>query len=154
MAQNQKPAKAQPAATSQSEVKHQPLNIKTGLWETTSTLKMSGDMPIPAGMLDKLTPEQRARLDERMKGQRRRAHPHLQSLCDSGESEQNGLRPGKTGMHLHDPNLNQHRSQGQILMRGQRRNRHRHNRCPGDGSGAHERVNARNIERQRPRHDR
>jgi hypothetical protein len=47
-------------------VKYQPLNVKTGLWERTLTLKRGGSMPIPVGMLDKLTPEQRARLEARM----------------------------------------------------------------------------------------
>lgn len=47
--------------------KWQPLNIKPGLWESTRTWTTSGQMPIPAGMLDRLTPEQRARFEERMK---------------------------------------------------------------------------------------
>lgn len=45
----------------------QPLNIKPGLWETTSTRSMSGAPPIPAEMLERLTPEQRARMEARMK---------------------------------------------------------------------------------------
>ena len=48
------------------QVKFQPLEIKLGLWETTTTIKTTGEMPIPAGTLEKLTPEQRARLQERM----------------------------------------------------------------------------------------
>jgi hypothetical protein len=47
--------------------KWQPLNLKPGLWESTRTWTTSGQMPIPAGMLDRLTPEQRARFEERMK---------------------------------------------------------------------------------------
>ena len=47
--------------------KVQPLNVKPGLWETTVTHKMAGEMPIPPGMLDKLSAEQRARLEQRMK---------------------------------------------------------------------------------------
>jgi hypothetical protein len=45
----------------------QPLNLKAGLWESTRTWTTSGQMPIPEGMLDRLTPEQRARFEERMK---------------------------------------------------------------------------------------
>jgi Protein of unknown function (DUF3617) len=41
--------------------KYQPLNVKTGEWETTVTTSVSGAPPIPPGMLEKLTPEQRAR---------------------------------------------------------------------------------------------
>jgi hypothetical protein len=47
--------------------KIQPLNVKTGLWETTLTLTRAGEMPIPAGLLAKLSPEQRAKFEARMK---------------------------------------------------------------------------------------
>jgi len=67
-AQNQKSAKemrssfeAQPAAKLQS------LNVKPGLWESTRTINRQGALPIPAEMLNRLTPEQRARMEERMK---------------------------------------------------------------------------------------
>jgi hypothetical protein len=55
------------APDSSGHTKLQPLNVKPGLWEKTVNYKMSGAPPIPAGMLDKLTPEQRARFEERMK---------------------------------------------------------------------------------------
>ena len=44
-----------------------PLNIKPGLWETTINSKVDGGLPIPASMLERLSPEQRARFEERMK---------------------------------------------------------------------------------------
>ena len=47
--------------------KVQPLNVKVGLWELTTAITTGGDLPIPAGLLEKLTPEQRARVEERMK---------------------------------------------------------------------------------------
>ena len=47
--------------------KFHPLNVKPGLWETTSTITHSGEMPIPAEFMAKLTPEQRARVEARMK---------------------------------------------------------------------------------------
>lgn len=47
--------------------KPQPLNVKPGLWETTMTTTTSGEMPIPAELLSKLTPEQRARMEQKMK---------------------------------------------------------------------------------------
>jgi hypothetical protein len=46
--------------------KYQPLDVKTGLWEVTTTISTSGQMPIPPDLLEKLTPEQRARFQERM----------------------------------------------------------------------------------------
>lgn len=52
-----------PAATSTLK----PLNIKPGLWESTRTIKTAGEMPIPAELMNRLTPEQRARMEERMK---------------------------------------------------------------------------------------
>lgn len=54
------------SADSQSTLKVQPLNIKTGLWESTRTIKRAGQLPIPPEMLNRLTPEQRARMEERM----------------------------------------------------------------------------------------
>ncbi|HUZ45673.1 MAG TPA: DUF3617 family protein [Terriglobia bacterium] len=46
--------------------KYQPLNIKTGLWETTSVTKTSGRLPISPDMLAQMTPEQRARFEAAM----------------------------------------------------------------------------------------
>ena len=47
--------------------KVQPLNVRVGLWEVTTTVASNGQMPIPADLLARLTPEQRARMEERMK---------------------------------------------------------------------------------------
>jgi hypothetical protein len=47
--------------------KVQPLDIKTGLWEITTTNLMSGMPPIPPEALARMTPEQRARMEESMK---------------------------------------------------------------------------------------
>jgi len=57
------PAQAQ----TQMGKKYQPFDVKPGLWQTTSNFTIAGDMPIPAGMLDKMTPEQRARAEAAMK---------------------------------------------------------------------------------------
>jgi hypothetical protein len=46
--------------------KYQPLDVKTGLWEVSTTISTGGQLPIPADLLEKLTPEQRARFEERM----------------------------------------------------------------------------------------
>ncbi|HEX7958471.1 MAG TPA: DUF3617 domain-containing protein [Terriglobales bacterium] len=67
-AQNQKSAKnANPQAAQPAGVKLQPMNVKPGLWETTTTITVAGEMPIPAEVLNRLTPEQRARMEARMK---------------------------------------------------------------------------------------
>lgn len=52
-----------------AEDKIQPLNVKPGLWETTTSMNRAGHMPIPDSTLAKLTPEQRARLEAAMKAQ-------------------------------------------------------------------------------------
>ncbi|HEV2687310.1 MAG TPA: DUF3617 family protein [Bryobacteraceae bacterium] len=44
-----------------------PLAVKTGLWESTSTMERSGAPPIPPEVLARIPPEQRAKMEERMK---------------------------------------------------------------------------------------
>jgi hypothetical protein len=55
------------SSSSESKLKIQPLNVKPGLWETTTTHKTSGAPPVPPEALAKLTPEQRARFEERIR---------------------------------------------------------------------------------------
>lgn len=43
------------------------LSVKTGLWESTTVVTTSGQMPIPPEMLSRMSPEQRARMEERIK---------------------------------------------------------------------------------------
>ncbi len=47
----------------------QRLDVKTGLWEVTKTIHNEGHIPIPEAMLERLTPEQRARMEARLKAQ-------------------------------------------------------------------------------------
>ena len=50
--------------------KVQPLNVKTGLWQVSTTTTMSGLPEIPPDMqarLDQMTPEQRAKMEAMMK---------------------------------------------------------------------------------------
>src|ERR1051325_9859135 len=49
-----------------SKLEIQPLNVKPGLWETTRTYKSSGALPVSPETMAKLSPEQRARLEQRM----------------------------------------------------------------------------------------
>ncbi len=46
--------------------KYQPLNVKTGAWETKFTTTISGAPPIPQERLDRMTPEQRAQVEAAM----------------------------------------------------------------------------------------
>jgi hypothetical protein len=47
-----------------------PLNVKTGLWEVTTTTTASEKAMLPAALLEKLNPEERARVEERMKARK------------------------------------------------------------------------------------
>ncbi len=55
-----------------------PLNLKTGLWEVTTTTATDEKAMLPAALLEKLTPEERARLEERMKA--RKADPQKATI--------------------------------------------------------------------------
>ncbi|HEY6301451.1 MAG TPA: DUF3617 family protein [Terriglobales bacterium] len=44
-----------------------PLDIKAGLWEVTTTKAVTEDTMLPAAVLEKLTPEQRERIEDRVK---------------------------------------------------------------------------------------
>ena len=44
-----------------------PLDVKTGQWETTMTMQSSGTPPIPPEVLDRLTPDQRAKMEASLK---------------------------------------------------------------------------------------
>ena len=50
-----------------------PLNVKLGEWETTVRLQMAGMPAIPKETLDKMPPQQRAMIEERMKAMQGRA---------------------------------------------------------------------------------
>lgn len=54
------------SSTAWAQTKIQPLNVKTGLWENTIQTTTNGQMPIPAELLSRLTPEQRAKFEARM----------------------------------------------------------------------------------------
>jgi Protein of unknown function (DUF3617) len=44
-----------------------PLDVKLGLWETTSQTNVAGQLPISPEQMANLTPEQRARIEQAMK---------------------------------------------------------------------------------------
>jgi len=69
--------------------KIQLLNVKPGLWETTSTVTRSGEMPIPAEFLARMTPEQRANLEARMKANAaQNTKTHTYKTCETKEKLQ------------------------------------------------------------------
>jgi len=46
---------------------YQPLRVKVGLWETTTTTTRHGAIPVPPDLLARLTPDQRARIEAKLK---------------------------------------------------------------------------------------
>ncbi len=75
--------------------KLQPLNIKTGLWETTSTTAIAGAPPIPADVLAKMTAEQRARFEQTMQARSGSATPHTSKNCITKEKLEKDLSFGE-----------------------------------------------------------
>jgi hypothetical protein len=82
----QDPRKAIPP--SKLRLTYQPLNVKTGLWQTTVTYKTSGAPPVSAGMLENLSPEQRARLEARMSATNANGRTETQKRCLTQEELQ------------------------------------------------------------------
>jgi hypothetical protein len=84
------PAQKKNGTESLHGAKFQPLNVKPGLWESTNIWKTSGELPIPAGMLERLSPEQRARLEQRMKARSEaNSHTDTNQHCVTKEELQN-----------------------------------------------------------------
>ena len=70
--------------------KIQPLNIKPGLWQTTVSVTRRGEMPLPGEMLNRLKPDQRARLEERMKANSgKAAHTTTHKRCVTRQQLEN-----------------------------------------------------------------
>ena len=61
-----------------------PLNVKPGLWEATMNSQTNGAFPVPADMLARLTPEQRARAEAAMKAAPR-SHSSTNKSCITAE---------------------------------------------------------------------
>jgi len=67
-------------------------DIRPGLWEVTTSPQMSGQIPIPEEELAKLTPEQRARMEEALKkGMSNAAQPRVYKECMTKEKIAKGF---------------------------------------------------------------
>src|SRR5262249_9492942 len=70
------------AAKTPSANKLQPLNVKLGLWENTTTISSSGALGIPPEKLAKMSPEQRARVEAALKARSgQSAHTNTYKSC-------------------------------------------------------------------------
>jgi Protein of unknown function (DUF3617) len=75
VAQGQAPKAAAPN-------KLQPLNVKLGLWQNTTSISSSGSLGIPPERLAKMTPEQRARIEAALKARSgESAHTNTYKSC-------------------------------------------------------------------------
>lgn len=70
----------------------EPLNVKLGQWESTSTTQLSGMPPIPQDVLDKMTPQQRQMMEERMKSMQ--GKPTVTKYCVKQEDIDKALSFG------------------------------------------------------------
>jgi hypothetical protein len=61
------------------------LNVKTGLWEITAITVTQGVPPMPAEVLSKLTPEQRAKLEGVFQSSAAKPHTHTSKECVTEE---------------------------------------------------------------------
>lgn len=89
-------ALAVPAAIAVNAGAQASLNVKTGLWENTVTMQMSGmpAMPqIPPDALARMTPEQRARVQAAMSSGMGNGQPHIYKSCLTKEKLAEGFRP-------------------------------------------------------------
>ena len=77
------------------------LNVKPGQWEVTSSVQTSGMPPIPPEVLEKMTPQQREMMEQRMKGNQTPRTTTLKSCItkeqiakgfDAGENDQDCTR--------------------------------------------------------------
>lgn len=61
---------------------YQPLNVKTGQWQTTVLINSGGSLAVPSAQMERLTPEQRARAEAAMKqASRPRTTTHVNQDC-------------------------------------------------------------------------
>ena len=101
--------------------KYEPLNVKTGLWEVTTTVSTSGQMPIPPDLLAKLTPEQRAKFEQQMSGRSLQpAKPIcVQTLFNAGTTRQGRLiRGGSEVLPAHGCVFDEKQNRGTDGLRG------------------------------------
>jgi hypothetical protein len=82
------------AAMGSGLIAAQGLNVKTGQWETTTTMTMPGGAgapAIPPGALDRLPPEQRARIEAQLKASQGRTS--TSTRCVTKEDSAKGFQP-------------------------------------------------------------
>jgi len=73
-----------------------PLDVKPGQWETTLTTETAGQLPIPQELLDKMSPEQRARMEQAMKARAGKGPTtHTSKSCVRKDQLDKPFNPGE-----------------------------------------------------------
>lgn len=57
------------------------LDVKPGLWEMTIHTETHGQLPVPPEVVQKLSPERRAAMEEKMKAYNSQPHAHVYKDC-------------------------------------------------------------------------
>lgn len=70
-------------ATAWSAQAQSPFAVKPGQWETTIIGQTTGQLPVPQEILDKMTPEQRAKIEAAL--QARNGQPNVYKTCAKKE---------------------------------------------------------------------
>jgi len=74
-----------------------PLDVRPGMWEYTITMQTSGLPPIPAEVLNKLTPEQKAQMEARMGAMGKQpGKPMIQKHCLTKEDLEKPMSMGES----------------------------------------------------------
>jgi len=72
------------------------LNVKTGLWEVITSTETHGTPPMPAEVLARMTPEQRAKMEAMFKSRETAgAHPHTRKSCVTEKDLEQPFRQDK-----------------------------------------------------------
>ena len=67
-------------------VQFQSLNVRTGLWENSLTTTIGGDSMVPAGLLSRMSPERRAKMEAAMRERASRGgHTSTYQSCVTAE---------------------------------------------------------------------
>lgn len=69
LAQTQRKKSSEAPPPVKATMKITPMNVKTGLWQSTSTVTVTGSLGLPPEALAKMTPEQKARYEAAIQAQ-------------------------------------------------------------------------------------
>jgi hypothetical protein len=98
-------AQAQSNKSTAQAVKMTPMNVKTGLWQSTSTITVKGSLGLSPEVLAKMTPEQKTRYEAAMQAQ---AGGHTRTITDKNCLTQKDLTRDPFAQKNSDENIHCH----------------------------------------------